>query len=226
MSFSAIEPAGRANPNITKVIAGARPLSKGLVVVGAVVSLYAVSLADDWKDDLGQQVSSWSLAIERGYIGSGIGAIFGPVGAVLGGIAGGIVGSLADEGAYSALASWFFGSTSGDSAVQLLGRVFDQARQLASSRIERSGQKFHTHQLLASQYSVISGSGDATSTTVEMIDTQSKQSTDGVGGLDLPMSFRTNLDSQCLRSLRRSFGCNQEIPLSLPMQPILGTLSC
>jgi hypothetical protein len=42
---------------------------KGLMVFGAVASVYSVTVADDWKYELGKQVAYWFGAIAGGYLG-------------------------------------------------------------------------------------------------------------------------------------------------------------
>ncbi|KAK6347463.1 hypothetical protein TWF718_005305 [Orbilia javanica] len=150
-----IEGAGRANPTVTKVMNGLGKFGKGLMVVGAVMSVYSVAVADEWKYELGKQVASWSGAIAGGYIGTGVGMCFGPIGAIAGGIAGGIIGGLPTEGAYSALANWFFGGSSGDSAEDLLEPILNKVRDHVLGRLRRSGKKFYVHQVLAHHMSEI-----------------------------------------------------------------------
>jgi hypothetical protein len=80
---------------------------------------------------------------------------FGLIGGILGGLAGGIIGGLASEGAYSTLADWFFGGSSGQSANDLLKPVLDVMRGYVREHIKHSGKKFHVHQVLATHMSSI-----------------------------------------------------------------------
>ena len=49
-------------------------------MIGAVVSVYQVVTADDWKFEISHQVATWSGAIAGGELGAGVGALVGPVG--------------------------------------------------------------------------------------------------------------------------------------------------
>src|SRR4051812_110435 len=123
---STVKAAGRANRTVTAVVNGLGKISKGTIVIAAAISIYQVTVADDWKYEAGKQVSSWAGAIAGGYAGAAVGSILGPPGAIIGGIAGSIIGGLASEGAYSALANWFFGGTSDSSGKALLKAVHDK----------------------------------------------------------------------------------------------------
>ena len=69
-----IDGAGRGNRTVTKWTSGFGKMSKAMMVVAAAMSVYSVTVADDWKYELGHQVASWSGAIAGGTIGSGVGA--------------------------------------------------------------------------------------------------------------------------------------------------------
>jgi len=128
-------------------------VSKGLIVIGAAVSVYQVVTADDWKFEIGRQVATWSGAIAGGQLGAGVGVIVGPVGAILGGLIGGIIGGIAGEG-MAQLAHWFFGGSSSRSAEEILGPALLSAASVAlQKQLSVSDQNYHVHQLLSTHVS-------------------------------------------------------------------------
>jgi len=128
-------------------------VSKGLIVIGAAVSVYQVVTADDWKFEIGHQVATWSGAIAGGELGAGVGALVGPVGAIVGGLIGGIIGGIAGEG-MTQLAHWFFGGSSSRSAKEILGTTLLSAAGIVVERqLSASGRNFHVHQVLSTHVS-------------------------------------------------------------------------
>ncbi|KAH9988063.1 hypothetical protein F4779DRAFT_632309 [Xylariaceae sp. FL0662B] len=148
--IASIDASGRPNPKFSAGMIGLGKFGRGLMVISAVMAAYSVAVAEDWKYELAKQLASWSAAISGGYLGSKHGGIlFGPVGAILGGLAGGSIGGLSDEGAYSALASWFFGGNSRKSARELLGPGMDIMTEYVREHMRHSGKKYHVHQIHA-----------------------------------------------------------------------------
>ena len=152
---STVSAAGRANRTVNAVIDGLGRISKGTMVIAAAISIYQVTVADDWKYEAGNQVSSWAGAIAGGYTGAAVGSILGPPGAIIGGIAGSIIGSLATEGAYSDLANWFFGGKSDSNGKAILGTGYDDALKHAKECIRKPGRNYHVHVVLQSHLSII-----------------------------------------------------------------------
>ena len=179
--------AGRANRTITRVMRGLGEISKATIVIAAGVSIYEVTIADDWRYEIGNQVSSWAGAIAGGELGAGVGAILGPVGAVIGGIAGSMIGAVGAEHIYSSLANFFFGGRSDSSGMTILGAAYDDALKFSKERMRKSGRQFCVHVVLQSQFSAIHAGdkSEAASVTERMINTASlslnDQSDDEVG---------------------------------------------
>lgn len=63
--------AGRANARETRLLKVANNVGKALTVIGIGLSLYPIATAEEWGNELGYQVESWSGAIAGGRLGIG-----------------------------------------------------------------------------------------------------------------------------------------------------------
>ncbi|KAI0788254.1 hypothetical protein C8Q74DRAFT_1216687 [Fomes fomentarius] len=107
VSVRAIERAGRVHTSIIGTLRSVNTVSKAVLAIGVGMSVYSSNIAEAWREELTQQVGSWSRAIVNGTLGVGRATIVGgPAGAVLGGIIGNVLLGIGEE----ELAIWFFGA--------------------------------------------------------------------------------------------------------------------
>ena len=174
VAVDTIDSAGRANKGITERMQRIGYASRSLIIIAAAVSIYRVVVADDWKEEMGNQVATWSGAIVLGKLGSGVGALVGPIGAILGALIGGVIGGLGGAKMLE-LARWFFGGKSSNSAAEILGPTLLAAASVAvEKRLSASGQNFYIHQVLSSHVSEEHRAGVAAADIAEdMVATES-----------------------------------------------------
>lgn len=130
-------------------------------------SIYQVSVANEWKDQLRSQVLTWCGPIAAGFVDSGVGTLVGPIGAILGGICGGIIGSPQGGGNDPWLSNWFYGGSSSATAAEMLGASLSQARDVVIESIKQSNAQFVIHQVRKSQLSKISNDSSQAKSAVQ-----------------------------------------------------------
>jgi hypothetical protein len=89
-----VDSAGRPNKGFSSLMRAVGTVSKVLIIIATVVSVYQVVTADDWKVD---QVAAWSGTVMGGVYGAEFGVLIGLVGAVVGNVTRGLIGGLTGE---------------------------------------------------------------------------------------------------------------------------------